>query len=102
MTQNGKIDRVRLIALAEGAADCGPQDFRAALERKWREALGLGSVGSDDDFFDLGGDFLAAVTIVEWVNAQFGIALEPTALFDHPTLGRLANAIDLASSADAG
>jgi thioesterase domain-containing protein len=52
--------------------------------------LGLEHVGSDESFFDLGGDSLAAVEICAQLAAETGIDLSASALLDAPTVERLA------------
>ena len=54
--------------------------------------LQIPSVGIDDNFFDLGGDSLAAETVVLAVQKRFGIKLQTSVLLEAPTpreFGRL-------------
>ena len=46
--------------------------------------LALDDVGLDDDFFDLGGDSLAAIELVAAIDEQFGIDMPPSALLESP------------------
>jgi acyl carrier protein len=55
----------------------------------WIDLLG-GEVGLDDDFFDLGGDSLAAVQLVERILEETGTDLPISAMFDYPTARKLA------------
>ncbi|MCL4775752.1 MAG: amino acid adenylation domain-containing protein, partial [Burkholderiaceae bacterium] len=61
-----------------------------ALARIWCEVLGLSSIGIHDDFFDLGGDSLAATRAVARANAALGTDLALRALFEAPTIAELA------------
>ena len=61
-----------------------------AVAAIWDEYLGLGEYRSDDDFFDLGGDSLMAVMMIERLGARFGLALTGGALIGRSSLGRLA------------
>ncbi|MFE7497549.1 SDR family NAD(P)-dependent oxidoreductase [Streptomyces albidoflavus] len=55
----------------------------------------LGSPGApEDDFFDSGGDSLAAVQLVERVREDLGVELPISALFDHPTLAEFSAAVE--------
>ncbi|MFQ6197686.1 SDR family NAD(P)-dependent oxidoreductase [Streptomyces sp. NPDC000405] len=59
----------------------------------WVEILGS-SGAPDDDFFETGGDSLAAVQLVERVREELGVELPISALFDHPTLTEFSTAVD--------
>jgi len=98
LTDNGKIDRKALTALA-GALDVAEQDGdvpSTATERRlaaaWAEVLGIAKeqIGRRDQFFDLGGTSLSGLRLV--------IALDRLATFkdltDHPVLADLATLID--------
>lgn len=52
--------------------------------------LGLPDVDVDGDFFELGGDSLASVETVTWIQDELGVELEVSALFDNPTARSLA------------
>ncbi|MGX6601989.1 acyl carrier protein [Micromonosporaceae bacterium Da 78-11] len=57
----------------------------------WQAAL-LTPVDDDTDLFDLGADSLLALTVMTEIN-RLGYDLPRTAVFDHPTLNRLAVAL---------
>ncbi len=57
--------------------------------------LGLPRVGITDNFFDLGGHSLLAIQICARLSAALGKKLELVALFRFPTIGELAEYIDL-------
>ncbi|MFJ7261260.1 SDR family NAD(P)-dependent oxidoreductase [Streptomyces globosus] len=65
----------------------------------WSDILGL-DVRSGDDFFELGGDSLAAVQMVERVRVELGAELAISELFDHRTLAEFSAAV--AAVADPG
>jgi len=54
------------------------------------ESLGVGRLGIRDNFFDLGGDSLAAVRMLRAVESRTGLSLSPTVLLDAPTVELLA------------
>lgn len=58
----------------------------AALE----EVLGISPVGVDDDFFDLGGDSLAALQVVARVSEELGVDLPHQIMLDAPTAASVA------------
>lgn len=64
--------------------------LEASLSQILGEALGIDKIGATDNFFDLGGNSLIALRVTRAVRAQLGIELPPTALFEAPTVQRLA------------
>jgi acyl carrier protein len=55
--------------------------------------LGIDRVGIQDDFFDLGGDSLAASRVVSRVIQQFQLEIPLQTLFDSPTIAAMAAVI---------
>ncbi|MFB6595228.1 amino acid adenylation domain-containing protein, partial [Streptomyces diastaticus] len=97
LTVNGKVDRRALPVpefTAPGAAYTAPRtETERALCAVWAEVLGLARVGVEDDFFALGGDSISSLKIVSRVRTALGTHLTPRALFDHPTVAGLAEAV---------
>ena len=60
---------------APRAAADRPDDPLAAVVRVFRDLLGVGTVGPDDDFFALGGDSLHAIGVVDALNGRLGARL---------------------------
>ena len=95
LTRNGKTDHR---ALPEPDAYASPESNRRApqtdIEQRlveiWREVLGVGTIGIDDDFFSLGGHSLKALQVVSRTNRDFGIKLPIALLLKHPTIAALA------------
>lgn len=67
---------------------------RNALEHSlltmWRRALRTDALGTEEDFFELGGDSLAAVQILTDIEAQLGRSVPLHVLTEHPTVAKLA------------
>ena len=63
------------------------------LSRIWAEILCLDQVGTDDNFFDLGGHSLAATRVVSQVIKMFQLAVPLRSLFEAPTVAKMAAVI---------
>ncbi len=96
LTPNGKVDR---LALPEpdnsrtelGVAYAAPQaDIEKHLAKIWGEVLSIEQVGIHDNFFDLGGHSLAASRVISRAIQTFRLELPVNALFDAPTVARMA------------
>jgi acyl carrier protein len=100
LTSNGKIDRKALPAFCyeniQPAQDfVGPQtDTEKALAAIWTELLNVRNIGINDDFFDLGGQSLAAIKAVSRIRDVFGVDLSLRNLFERTTVAGLAEVID--------
>lgn len=56
----------------------------------WEEVLGVRGIGIRDDFFDLGGNSLLAMRMLQRAAAAFGKEILPAALFANPTIEHFA------------
>lgn len=72
-------------------APSGP--LETPLAAIWETALGISPIGADDDFFDLGGDSLAAAEINAQIELMFGAGFTMATLFASPTVFALARTI---------
>jgi amino acid adenylation domain-containing protein len=98
LSPNGKVDRRALPAPETGAAPSrefvAPRDAtETALAEIWREVLGVERVGVHDNFFELGGHSLKATQTMTRVEERFGFEVPLRAIFELPTVGRLAERI---------
>lgn len=69
-------------------------DTESALVSLWEGLLGVAPIGTQDDFFELGGDSLVGVTLFVEIENSFGKELPLTELIASPTIAKLAAAID--------
>lgn len=102
LTANGKIDRAALPPPSvddDPSSDEAPETeplspLESQLARMVADVLKLETVGVDTNFFTLGGHSLMAAQIITRVQAAFGVELPLRAVFDAPTVIRLAAAIE--------
>jgi amino acid adenylation domain-containing protein len=99
LTPNGKLDRARLAAPG-GLRPYGDDGYvapRDPIEQKvaeiWRAVLGIELVGSEDNFFDLGGNSLSGTRVIARINEAFGAALPVRTLFLNATVAGLARSV---------
>lgn len=60
----------------------------------WEQLLGYDNINLDDDYFDLGGDSLKAIRIIEALREQLNHPVPMTYLVEYPTIRQLANAVN--------
>jgi acyl carrier protein len=99
LSPNGKVNRKALPASDTNRAELD-QTFVAPrtpteelLAGIWAEVLKVDKVGVYDNFFDLGGHSLLATQVVSRVRQTFHIEIALRSLFEHPTIGGLAEQI---------
>ncbi len=84
-----KVDRTA-VREALPATDVSGSSLAEREATKVAQLLGLGSVGLDDDFFELGGDSRPRSSSCVWAEQNAGRSVETSALFGHPTPRELA------------
>jgi amino acid adenylation domain-containing protein/thioester reductase-like protein len=97
---NGKIDRKKLISMLADTLHTGPgrdSRLRDAVENIlaaiWCDILKLTAVEPDDDFFNLGGDSLQALTLIVEIQHRFAVRLSLDSIYEARTLCALANLV---------
>jgi len=60
----------------------------------WEDVLAIGGLGINDDFFELGGDSLAAITLFTEIERAFGTKPPLSSLLERPTVRQLAGLLD--------
>ncbi|MFE7131009.1 condensation domain-containing protein, partial [Streptomyces sp. NPDC057638] len=100
LTLNGKLDRKALpappdpvtvtAAPATAPAPAGAdEDPATVLARLMAEALALPAIGTEDNFFALGGDSIVSIRLVGRAR-KAGFTITARQVFEHPTPARLA------------
>nr|WP_301542280.1 non-ribosomal peptide synthetase [Pyxidicoccus fallax] len=102
LTPNGKVDRGALpapdaSALTSATYAAPRTSTELLLASIWAQVLHVEKVGRNDDFFALGGHSLLATQVVARIRSSFNVELPLRALFEAPTLERLALLVEKAS-----
>ena len=103
LTANGKIDRAALPApgparpklASRMVAPTGVTQLR--LCQLWEELLDVAPVGVHDDFFDLGGDSLLAMSMLSRIEEIFGRSVPTSVLLGGANIERIASALSAGS-----
>jgi len=100
LTSNGKLDRKALPEFQERSIDLGT-DFLAAkntweklLEKLWCDALDLPQVGTQDNFFDLGGGSFQLIQVFSHLPQEVKNQVKIIDLFQYPTICSLARLLE--------
>ncbi|HSR25594.1 MAG TPA: amino acid adenylation domain-containing protein, partial [Candidatus Eisenbacteria bacterium] len=94
LTVNGKVDRAALpvpdLSDVAGEDALAPRnEAEELLVRVWRDVLGVGRLGVDQRFFDVGGDSMLALKVVARAR-ELGLGLTVQDLMTHQTVAELA------------
>jgi amino acid adenylation domain-containing protein len=101
-TPSGKVDRRALSSRRLGDVDTREPfvephtQLEETIARIWEAALGRERVGVHDNFFEVGGHSLLAAQVMFAVGEAAGVQLPLRALFESPTVSRLAERIEAA------
>ena len=61
----------------------------------WQSFLGTDKIGIEDDFFELGGDSLKAMSILNTIKKEFDCEINIQELYDSPTIKTVSSKIEL-------
>lgn len=100
LTSNGKIDREALPAPRSSGEQTEPDGLQAprvapsghaerVIAAAFAEVLGLDEVGTEDDFYAMGGDSFRSIQLISLVR-DAGLRLSPRTILLHPTVAGIA------------
>ena len=96
LTPNGKVDRRALpdpVVLPHAASGEVSDDVATMIDL-WEATIGIGGIGPDDNFFDVGGHSLLAVRLFSRIDRHYHANLPLALLFEAPTPRSLVSAIE--------
>jgi amino acid adenylation domain-containing protein len=100
VSRHGKIDRNALIEperpVSTSQAVVANSPVEAELLAYLRDALDIHAVSTEDNFFMLGGQSLAASQLITWAQQRWSVRLALKDFFETPTPARLASLIETA------
>lgn len=100
LNQNGKVDKSVLLPILRKRPDMKTifvaplSKVEKEISQIWQEILLLNSVGIDDNFFDLGGNSLMAVRVIQQINSKMNLKLPIVFIYANPSIKQLAKAIE--------
>ena len=74
-------------------------DLERGVVEIWKSLLGFDRLGVEDNLFELGGDSLMAMQVLNRVRKSWGVEVPPALLFETPTPAALASNIEALISA---
>ena len=106
LTANGKIDRAAMPVpenlKKQLAEDYVPpaNEIEEKLVRIWEDILGRQSIGTNDNFFKMGGHSLKATQLISRIYREMKFRIELSQIFETPTIREIANEISSLQKAE--
>lgn len=89
---NGKMDTKKILAQIdneEKAVNKPITKIQKELADIFRKTLNQKEVGINDNFFEIGGDSLSGITLINLINIKYDLPIDLKILFDFPTIRQL-------------
>ena len=102
VTPSGKLDRRALVAAVReeaarerflSPAQRPNTEAESVIAEAWKQVLGRGSIGVEDNFFDAGGNSISAVRVHALIGEALKVEFPITTFFQRPTIRALAKAL---------
>ncbi|MBF0813751.1 non-ribosomal peptide synthase/polyketide synthase [Staphylococcus saprophyticus] len=95
VTANGKLDKKGLPKIKlENKAYVEPRNAtEATIAEVYGEVLNLDNVSALDNFFEIGGHSLRAISVINEIESKMSVRMPLKAIFENPTVSQLSKAI---------
>ncbi|MEB7831147.1 non-ribosomal peptide synthetase [Staphylococcus xylosus] len=95
VTANGKLDKKGLPKIKlENKDYVEPRDAtEATIAEVYGDVLNLDNVSALDNFFEIGGHSLRAISVINEIESKMSVRMPLKAIFENPTVSQLAKAI---------
>lgn len=98
LTQNGKIDLRKLpkpdFKKAGESGGKPKNETEEKLIEIWQSVLGIENMGTEDNFFNMGGDSIKVIRLVSRINKELAVHIEMNDIYIYQTVSGLAAYID--------
>ncbi|MDD4111511.1 MAG: amino acid adenylation domain-containing protein [Herbinix sp.] len=94
LTSNGKVNRLSLPEPEINISDnyeASANEIEEKMVVVWKELLNLEKVGVCNNFFEMGGQSLKAISLIAKINKLFGTDFSVLEIFNKPTIREFAN-----------
>lgn len=96
LTQNGKVNRKELPAPAIKQEFVKPYNqTQEKLVEIWKEVLQIEGVGIRDDFFQVGGNSLRGIRVLNTINKEFGLKYDLRGIYVENTIELISERIEI-------
>ncbi|MGE5340373.1 MAG: amino acid adenylation domain-containing protein [Candidatus Omnitrophota bacterium] len=105
ITSNGKIDKQKLPEpeVISGEAFTPPASkIEEELLDAWNDVLELKKIGVNDNFFNIGGDSIKAIRLINLINKRFDTNLRVLDLFTNTTIREFATVLEKETVVESG
>lgn len=97
LTTSLKIDKKALLGTELNSSEkkfIAPQtEIEKTTAKIWSELLGIESISTDANFFEIGGHSLLAIKIINRINTELKLNLPISMVFEFPSIGRFSKKI---------
>lgn len=100
LNRNGKVDLAALPEVAAGAGTAARTPRQQVLASLFAEVLDVTEVSTDDDFFALGGNSLAALRFTGRVRSVLGVSVSVKDVFEAPSVRAFERHLDATAAGE--